>query len=90
MKLMLSLALAFTSARFATAASNGRKCACEAEEMNFMIDCGNEQAMLDALDFLNSNGCSEKGSCDAGTESEKNYLIVQIHHDYCPEANIPQ
>ena len=90
MKLLLSLALASTSVRFAAAASNGHKCACEAIEMNFEIDCENDQAMLDALDYLNSNGCTEVGSCDAGTECEKNYLIVQIHHDYCPEANIPK
>ncbi|EJK60318.1 hypothetical protein THAOC_19348, partial [Thalassiosira oceanica] len=49
------------------AVSNGHKCACEAEEMGFVIDCENTLAMIDALDFLNVNGCTEKGSCDAGT-----------------------
>ncbi|EJK71322.1 hypothetical protein THAOC_07257 [Thalassiosira oceanica] len=71
------------------AASNGHKCACEAEEMDFKIDCENTQAMTDALYFLNANGCTEKGSCDAGTDCEKNYLIVQSHHDSCPKEKIP-
>ena len=52
MKLLLSLALASTSVRFAAAASNGHKCACEAIEMDFEINCENDQAMLDALDYL--------------------------------------
>ena len=79
---LLSLALASAAVRSASAASNGHKCACEAEEMGFAIDCGAEQAMLDALGYLNDNGCAEKGSCGAGTECEKNYLVVQSHHDY--------
>ncbi|EJK76198.1 hypothetical protein THAOC_02055, partial [Thalassiosira oceanica] len=72
------------------ATSNRHKCACEAEEMNFMIDCDDRQAMTDALDFINTNGCTEKGSCEAGTECEKNYLIVQSHYGLCPEENIPE
>ncbi|EJK77744.1 hypothetical protein THAOC_00405 [Thalassiosira oceanica] len=72
------------------ATSNRHKCACEAEEMDFKIDCDDRQAMTDALDFINTNGCTEKGSCEAGTECEKNYLTVQSHYNLCPEENIPE
>lgn len=63
------------------------KCACEAEEFGFKIDCANTKVMLAALAELQSNGCTSE--CSSAI-CEKNYLIVQSHHDYCPEAGIPE
>jgi len=70
--------------------STGVSCACEASARSFTIDCSNESAMLDSLNFLKTNSCSKPENCGDSTECEKNYLIVQSHHDYCPEAGIPE
>ena len=66
---------------------HGHSCACEAEELGFTIDCTNEMAMLSALTALKTNGCSTDCSSDTCV---KNYYIVQSHHDYCPETQIPE
>ena len=62
-------------------------CACAAKEHGVTIDCNNTQAMLDALPILLNNNCST--NC-ASELCKKNYLIVQAHHDYCPEADLPE
>lgn len=85
MKLTTPLVLLF--ALFGTAAASGGSCACEAEELGYKIDCSDTATMLAALDFLNANGC---GSNCSSEECEKNYYIVQAHHDFCPEADIPE
>lgn len=69
------------------ASAAGGSCACEAEELGFTIDCADTDAMLEALAFLNSNGCATECSSEG---CEKNYYIVQAHHDFCPEENIPE
>ena len=74
-------------ALFGKAAASGGSCACEAEELGFKIDCSDTAAMLEALTFLNANSCVTDCSSE---ECEKNYYIVQAHHDFCPEENIPE
>lgn len=72
---------------FGNASASGGSCACEAEELGFTIDCADTNAMLDALAFLNANACSADCSSE---ECEKNFYIVQAHHDFCPEEGIPE
>ena len=62
------------------------KCACAAKKFNFAIDCTARVAMLDSLALLKSAGCATDCSSDA---CEMAYLIVQSHHDYCPEDKVP-
>ena len=91
MKLALYVALAALSAPAAMAADDDHpvhSCACEAEEFGFKIDCADKTAMLDALEFLKTNGCAT--TCEDETECHTNFLIIQSHHDYCPEADIPE
>lgn len=61
-------------------------CACKAEEYGFDIDCTNQAAMLDALTTLKASGCNTDCS---STECEKNWYIVQAHHDFCDVNSIP-
>jgi len=68
-------------------ADEGESCACAAKEYGFRIDCSASAAMLDALTFLKNAGCASDCSSKA---CETSYLIVQAHHDYCPEDKIPQ
>uniref|UniRef100_A0A7S0GH55 Uncharacterized protein n=1 Tax=Proboscia inermis TaxID=420281 RepID=A0A7S0GH55_9STRA len=62
-------------------------CACEAEEFGFKIDCNDEGTMLAAMTVLKTKSCATDCSSD---ECEKNYLIVQSHHDHCRESSIPE
>ncbi|CAJ1934628.1 unnamed protein product [Cylindrotheca closterium] len=64
----------------------GHKCACEAIEFDYVIDCSDIVAMTEALGRLQSGGCAL--DCTSGT-CDRDWLIVQTHHDHCPEANIP-
>lgn len=64
----------------------GHSCACEADELDFEIDCANTGAMLFALQELQAAGCASDCSSAACT---RNFFIVQSHHDYCPEDGIP-
>jgi hypothetical protein len=66
---------------------NTHKCACEAVEFGFDIDCNNTAMMLDAMTFLKANTCATDCS---SAECKKNWLIVQVHHDYCPEEGVPE
>lgn len=66
--------------------NHGHKCACEAIEFDFIIDCSDTVAMTDAMSRLQSGGCA--ANCTAGS-CERDWLIVQTHHDHCPEAGIP-
>lgn len=69
---------------------HGHKCACEAEEFGFSIDCNNTAAMLESMQFLQSNGCAADCSEETAMDCAVNWLIVQSHHDYCPEDALPQ
>jgi len=62
-------------------------CISTCRELGFDINCSNEDAMIGAMAFLKSSGCASDCS---SPECTKNYLIVQAHHDYCPEDIIPQ
>ena len=65
-------------------AAEGEKhsCACEAEEMGFKINCDDTATMLASMTALQADGCAS--DCTVG-DCEKNWLIVQSHHDYCPD-----
>ena len=62
------------------------KCACVAEEMGFAMDCSDTSAMMEALMVLKSSGCNTDCS---SPECQKNWYIVQAHHDYCDENTMP-
>lgn len=68
------------------------KCACEAEELGFKIDCSNTQVMEDAMAALQSENCAADANCDEDADNNcfKNWAIVQSHHDYCPEDGMPE
>eukprot|EP00565_Helicotheca_tamesis_P002555 CAMPEP_0185726964 /NCGR_PEP_ID=MMETSP1171-20130828/2782_1 /TAXON_ID=374046 /ORGANISM="Helicotheca tamensis, Strain CCMP826" /LENGTH=239 /DNA_ID=CAMNT_0028395415 /DNA_START=747 /DNA_END=1466 /DNA_ORIENTATION=- len=65
---------------------DGHSCACEAIEFGFKIDCEDTETMLAALQKLQTDKCASDCS---SADCEKNYLIVQTHHDYCPEDGVP-
>ena len=92
MKFIKSLFVLITLVSKAQAAEDDHhadehKCACEAEEFGFEIDCSNTDAMIAAMTNLQTLGCSSDCS---SAECEKNWLLVQTHHDYCPEAGVPE
>ena len=64
--------------------AHGHKCACEAKEFNFTISCDDlgTTEIESAIEFLKNpaNDCKEKMKC------EREYLILQAHHDHCPKA----
>lgn len=62
-------------------------CACAAEELGFEINCGGDAAMLAALSDLQSNSCNT--DC-ASPICVRNWMVVQSHHDYCPEGGLPR
>lgn len=61
-------------------------CACAAKEEGFAIDCGNQGAMTAALTALTANDCEADCSSEV---CHRNYLIMQSHHDYCLESELP-
>ena len=83
----LLLATLATATAAEAEAVHTHKCACEAAEFGFDIDCNNTAAMLDALAYLKESTCAT--DCTSA-ECEKNWLIMQIHHDYCPEEGVPE
>lgn len=66
---------------------SAESCACAAKELGFEIKCGDDTAMLAALNDLRSNGCETDCSSPICV---RNWMVVQSHHDYCPEGGIPQ
>jgi len=62
-------------------------CACEAQEFKFKIDCTDAAQMATALNTIKTKGCA--ADCTVA-ECEKNYLIVQSHHDFCREDQISE
>merc|ERR1712087_584728 len=62
-------------------------CACEAEEFGFKIDCADKTTMETSLEKIKSLKCDEDCSKDG---CEVPWLIVQTHHDYCPEEDMPE
>ena len=84
MKLALFVLVTLLGAKSSAAEGS---CACEAEEYGFTIDCEDKDPMLDALQYLQRRNCAVDCSSKG---CELNYLIVQSHHDYCPEEGIPE
>ena len=42
------------------------------------------------MQYLKANGCATTCTEEDAPECFRNYLIVQTHHDYCPEEGVPQ
>ncbi|CAB9509690.1 expressed unknown protein [Seminavis robusta] len=70
-----------------TLVSAANSCACLAQDLSFTINCDDTATMLTALNDLKTSACATACTSD---ECVKNYYIMQSHHDYCPEAGIPQ
>ncbi|GAX21549.1 hypothetical protein FisN_6Hh440 [Fistulifera solaris] len=69
-----------------SAVLSAESCACEAEHLGFAIDCTDTAAMLTAFNALQTSSCAT----DCSTEDcTMNYYIVQAHHDYCQEGEVP-
>ena len=86
----LSFCLSLSLVAFASAAEDDHdheSCACAAEKDGFVIDCMNQQAMLDAIAALGANGCET--DCE-NVICHTNFFILQSHHDYCLEAEVPE
>lgn len=83
MSLLLSLLVVLTLFQ----SSHGASCACEAENTGFSINCEDPDAMVNALAMLQSNGCQT--DCTSSTCS-RNFLVIQSHHDYCLEGQVPE
>lgn len=82
---LLSLSLvAFVSAQ---EDHKHESCACASEENNFVIDCSDQQAMLDSVAVLAANGC--EADCENAI-CLKNFFMIQAHHDYCLEDEVPE
>ena len=67
-------------------ADDHQSCACAAQEEGFPIDCSNRGAMTALMLALIAN------SCDTVCSSEVchwNFLVIQSHHDYCLEDELP-
>jgi len=64
-------------------------CSCMAQKDGFKIDCDDLPSVQAAFDALEKDGCdaSEK-ACDASAACQKNYRILQSHHDHCPHDTL--
>lgn len=64
-------------------------CACVAGRLGFNIDCTNDAAITNAINYLSENNwiCS---SCQPSDECVKQFAILQTHHDYCHHEEIPE
>jgi hypothetical protein len=67
-------------------AAQQNSCACEAKENGFSIDCANSALLLVTLAALIADDCSTDCSSAA---CHKNFLIVQSHHDFCLDTEVP-
>lgn len=83
------VALAFDLARAGGDGHEHHSCACQAEELGFLIDCSDNNAMLQAMAVLQDANNNCKTDCTSEI-CHKNYLIVQSHHDYCLHDEVPE
>mmetsp|Transcript_3906 Transcript_3906/g.6532 ORF Transcript_3906/g.6532 Transcript_3906/m.6532 type:complete len:237 (-) Transcript_3906:86-796(-) len=67
-------------------AGHKNTCACDAEELDFSIECSNGSILTDTLATLIQDGCSANCASEA---CKKNFLIIQSHHDFCLHDQIP-
>jgi hypothetical protein len=93
LQLLLFLLLSSTSSTVIVvvdgADTGGNTCACEAQRLDFNIDCSNQDAMLAAVGVLEINNCSTP-VCSTNPECVKNFLIIQSHHDFCYHEDVPE
>lgn len=82
----LSFSLVLLLASQLSAVNAAESCACEAEHLGFAIDCTDTATMLTAFNALQSSSCATNCSSE---ECVLNYYIVQAHHDYCQESEVP-
>ena len=63
------------------------KCACEAIEFGFKLDCSDKAYLVDAMSYLKNSNCNVGDNCAEGADNDcfLNWLIVQTHHDGCLE-----
>ncbi len=79
---LATMAAAEAQAEVKAEAVKIRNCACEAVEFG-----NNTVTMFDAMTYLKASTCAT--DCTSA-ECKKIWLIVQIHHNYCPEEGIPK
>jgi hypothetical protein len=64
-------------------------CSCMAQKDGFKIDCSDLPAVQTAFDALVTDKCSaSEAVCDASAACQKNYRILQSHHDHCPHDTL--
>ena len=65
------------------------KCACHAAHEGWKINCTDTTAMNNALEYLETagNNCKVK---DHSPECEKNFNIINTHHDHCDHDQVPE
>ena len=73
------------------------ECACIYEENDYTMDCSDADALEDAFDaWFSSSVCNVTSDCgetegdsDEAALCQEYYYIIQGHHDYCPDDDIP-
>merc|ERR1712057_31546 len=68
---------------FFVALAYSESCACVAEEEDFTINCN--QDLTSYFEYLEDNNCQD----DCDQNCQRNFYIVQSHHDYCLSGEIP-
>lgn len=64
-------------------------CGCVAKQQGWTINCANVAFVNASLNFLEGNACnSAKCKTDAGCRQA--FFIVNAHHDYCFEDDLPE
>ena len=46
--------------------------------------------MIDSMQILKTKGCATECGEETAPDCFRHYLIVQSHHDYCPEDGVPE
>eukprot|EP00588_Corethron_pennatum_P005516 CAMPEP_0194292360 /NCGR_PEP_ID=MMETSP0169-20130528/45462_1 /TAXON_ID=218684 /ORGANISM="Corethron pennatum, Strain L29A3" /LENGTH=373 /DNA_ID=CAMNT_0039040519 /DNA_START=17 /DNA_END=1138 /DNA_ORIENTATION=+ len=86
-KFSFTLLCALLKFHSSESAGDEEPCACMAEEHDFTIDCKDTAGMLNSLTELKTRTCATNCS---SPECVKHYYVIQAHHDYCPEEDIPE
>ena len=68
---------------FFVALAYSESCACVAEEEDFTINCN--QDLTSFFEYLEDNNCQD----DCDQNCQRNFYIVQSHHDYCLSDEVP-
>ena len=68
---------------FFVALAYSESCACVAEEEDFTINCN--QDLTSYFEYLEDNNCQD----DCDQNCQRNFYIVQSHHDYCLSDEVP-